>query len=182
MVYEYIAVTVLVALLKKGSLQQLSNTEIKHSYIIITCFLIQIAAINLDDRSSFVDKTFPIWILSSYLMLAFTSWANRDLPGFKLFAAGMLLNFTAIAANGGRMPVSIEALRQANLSNYLPVILEDPKKHQVLTETTNLPFLTDVIPLSQPLVLMNMVVSVGDLVITAGICWFIYSRMTLRVY
>ena len=39
------------------------------------------------------------------LFLGFT-WLNRRLPGMKILLAGLALNLTVIAANGGFMPIS----------------------------------------------------------------------------
>ncbi|MHB1405120.1 MAG: DUF5317 domain-containing protein [Desulfitobacteriaceae bacterium] len=178
MIYEVLLLVVLVALIRKGSFQRLSNTDIKKPYLMITSLLVQLAVMYLYDRSQFIGQTFSIWIILSYLLLAYGSWCNRNLPGFKLFGIGMFLNFLVIAANGGRMPVSINALEWAGLSWYIPALIEGITKHQPLTDAAYLSFLADIIPLRPPFVFSSMVVSAGDIAVTLGISRFFYIRMT----
>jgi len=178
MVYEIPALVFLAALWRKGSLRRLTDTSIRYSYLIITCLLIQVAAMLLDNYIAWVEGTFFWWITLSYLMLAFCCWANRQLPGFLLFGSGLLMNFLVISANGGRMPVSEAALHWAGLSAYIPMLQSGLTKHQLLTEATRLVFLADIIPLRPPFVFGRMVVSVGDLAVTIGFSRFLYKRMT----
>lgn len=177
MVYEFLALVILVALFNKGSFHKLSDTEIKWQYMIIASLIVQLTVIFLYKEIPFLDHTFSYWIILSYLMLVCSSWMNRELPGFKLFGAGMLLNFLVIAVNEGRMPVSLDALEWAELNWYIPSLVEGVTKHQPLTEATHLKFLADVIPLKPPLVFSSMVISMGDVFITFGISRFVYKRM-----
>ena len=53
--------------------------------------------------------------MGTYLLAGYFLWANRHLPGFWLIGLGGLLNFLAIASNGGTMPASASALATAGL-------------------------------------------------------------------
>lgn len=178
MIYEILLLVILVALLKRGSFRRLTQTEIRLQYLIIVSFLIQIAAMSLYQRSEWINQTFAIWILLSYSLLSYCCWQNRKLPGFLIFGIGMVLNFLVITANGGRMPVSIDALQWAGLSSYIPLLQEGITKHQPMTSATYLSYLGDIIPLRPPFVFSSMVVSIGDVAATWGISRFVYKRMT----
>ncbi|NGQ94907.1 DUF5317 domain-containing protein [Brevibacillus sp. SYP-B805] len=178
MIYEYLLLVVLIALWKRGSFKRLAQTDIRQPFLIIASLLMQIAAMSLYHRVEWMAQTFTIWIVLSYALLSYCCWLNRRLPGFLLFGIGMALNFIVITANGGRMPVSVDALQWAGLSSYIPLLQEGITKHQAMTDATRLPLLGDIIPLRPPFVFSRMVVSVGDVAATCGISWFFYKRMT----
>lgn len=181
MIYEFLIPVIIIAFLKKGSLRRLSETEIRKQWMIISGLLLQLIVMFLYHRVSLINRSFAFWVVVSYLMLIYGCWCNRHIPGIKLFILGTLLNFLVIIANGGRMPVSLDALEWAGLSSYIPVVVEGVTKHQPLTESTLLPYLADVIPLRPPFVFSSMVVSFGDIAVTLGVSWFIYKGMVKTV-
>ena len=176
-VYEIALFAVVLAFLRGGSIRRLQETEFRHSLLIISCFLVQVTAMFLYDRIYFFHQTFPIWIASTYLALVYCCWQNRRLPGFLIFGAGLLLNVAVIVLNDGRMPVSVDALEWANLTEYVAPLQEGMTKHQPLTGAAVLPFLADVIPLKPPYALASRVVSVGDILMAIGISRFLYIRL-----
>jgi hypothetical protein len=101
-------------------------------------------------------------LCASYVLLAAFVTANRRLPGALAIGAGLVLNLAAIVANGG-MPVSMEAARVAGIEPG--TYLHSAVKHRELLPGTPLGFLGDVIPLPY----MRTVVSIGDVVLAAGI-------------
>src|SRR5262249_60901770 len=48
--------------------------------------------------------------MASYVLLGLFAWANRRIVGVPIIAVGGLCNFVAIAANGGVMPASRDAI------------------------------------------------------------------------
>jgi hypothetical protein len=108
----------------------------------------------------------PLLAASHLMLLAFIA-ANRYLPGMLLVLAGFGLNAIVIIANGG-MPVSPDALVAVG---GVPSI--DPGKHQLLTDSTSLGLLADVIPV-RPL---GTVVSIGDVVLAAGVGILVVGMM-----
>jgi hypothetical protein len=94
-------------------------------------------------------------------------WANRDLPGMWLALAGVAANAAVIGANGA-MPVSREAI--AYLGGEAAV---DPGKHRLLEDGDALWWLADVIPVPG----LRIVVSVGDIVLAAGVGIFVNRVM-----
>lgn len=108
----------------------------------------------------------PLLLLSQMLLLAFLL-ANRGQPGVALIALGIALNALVIDLNGA-MPVSADALRMLGGE---PAV--DPGKHRLLQDGDRLAFLADVIPFPP----LRTVLSIGDLVLAAGVAWLTAAGM-----
>jgi hypothetical protein len=100
------------------------------------------------------------WLhLGTYLLLAWFLWRNRRIRALIPLGLGMLLNATAIAANGGRMPLSRAAAHAARLV---------PGDHaNVSFAAHRLWFLGDVFALPRGLP-FSTVISPGDVLIVIG--------------
>lgn len=113
-------------------------------------------------------------VVGSYGLLLAFAFRNARLAGAPLLVAGLALNLTVIAANGG-MPVSEEALMASGQPQGVAILRARPDaKHHLMDADDVLVPLADVIPVPPPL---GVVVSVGDLVIYAGAAWFVISAM-----
>jgi hypothetical protein len=101
---------------------------------------------------------------------------NRKNPGFLLILIGVFLNFLVMALNGGRMPVSLDAASVLD-PGYIEVLKESLyAKHTMLTSSTYLGFLGDVIPISDPYP-RTQIISIGDIIMNIGIFFFIQYLM-----
>jgi hypothetical protein len=89
----------------------------------------------------------------------------------RIAALGVVLNLLVIGANGGYMPRSIEA--SAAVGRPVDTIADGQRVANVgvLSDSTRLPWLGDVLPEPQWLPLSN-VLSVGDLLLMAGLAWW----------
>lgn len=112
-----------------------------------------------------------VFPLSYALLLAFVI-LNRRRTGFLVIGLGMMLNFMAIVANGGLMPISPASMEKAGHGDELAELeLGDavPLSKNVLLEEsdTNLQWITDRITWDslEPL----SVISAGDVIIAAGL-------------
>jgi hypothetical protein len=105
----------------------------------------------------------PVTMIS-YALLLYFAWVNIRNMGVRLIGVGMLLNVLVIAANGGRMPVQLGTARRLGIdvSGFANGILA---KHMVLTASSRLPFLGDVIPMPWPIA---RVISLGDIFAVIG--------------
>lgn len=120
------------------------------------------------------DLTAAGLIVGSYALLLAFAFLNARLAGAPLLVIGLALNLAVIAANGG-MPVSEEALLASGQPQAVALLRAHPDaKHHLMTPEDLLTPLADVIALPPPIA---AVVSVGDLVIYAGVAWFVVSAM-----
>jgi Family of unknown function (DUF5317) len=157
----------IVGLLRGGSLRALSEVRVQALWVLYAGLVLQVG----------FDIWNPDWLgpsgglavlLATNLLIAIFFWLNREQPGSLLAATGFLMNVVVIAFNGA-MPVSHWAADLAGLGGNFPVGL----KHEWLTDQTLLPWIADVIPIPG-----NTVVSAGDVVLAAGIAWFVFSSTT----
>ena len=156
----------LVAGLVRGArLSNIGRVRFRYPALVFTGLALQVTAQLV---AGFVNPRFRLGnrgivvLALSYLLLAAFVTLNRRLPGALAIAAGLMLNLAVIAANGG-MPVSLEAARVAGIDprSYL----QSAVKHRAMTKDTPLRFLGDVIPIP----FLKTIVSVGDVVLSAGI-------------
>jgi MFS transporter, DHA3 family, macrolide efflux protein len=118
----------------------------------------------------------PLYALA-FGLLVITLWLNRSQPGALLAMIGVASNGVAIVANGGWMPVFLPALEVAGLA---PSELS-PTFHVPLPEILGIEFLLaagpmgDILPL--PLPFIANVISIGDILLAAGISWLLFSGM-----
>jgi hypothetical protein len=105
----------------------------------------------------------------SYALLGAFAWANRAIPGVKVILLGGLLNFVAIAANGGVMPADPDvAAAAANHAAAGEFINSAP------ASDARLGFLGDVLATPTSLPLHN-VYSAGDVVIVLGLLIVVHA-------
>ena len=163
--------SIAVALLRGGNLGHLGTLNIRWRGVIILGFLIQVLAFSSfwQDNSGTKSLTQFAYLASLCLLLVALA-ANRHIPGVKLLTFGFLLNFIAIAANGGFMPASLSALQ----STQLPLL----QPGQVWSNSigmgvdTRLPFLGDIFAIPKQFPFSN-VFSIGDILIALGAIYLI---------
>lgn len=109
--------------------------------------------------------------LATFPGMVFIASLNRRAPGMAVLGAGLLLNFTVIAANGG-MPVFAEAAALVRPGAAALAIPVGDFVHVIGTASTRLPWLADVLPLPGP-VPLQLVPSPGDLLLYSGIVAFL---------
>jgi hypothetical protein len=117
------------------------------------------------------------YLVSGGLALA---WLGRNvkLAGVPCMFLGGLSNFLAIAANGGRMPVEAGLLARSRGIDYVNALADGriTSNSSLASSHTQLRWLTDqfLIPPPWPL---PTVLSIGDLLIAAGVVWLIAAAM-----
>lgn len=111
------------------------------------------------------------------VLVAYGLWKNRHLRTIWLAAFGLLLNTVAMAANGGQMPVSADALIAARLEGFLHFMqTSSDAVHRLIGPGTRLWFLTDVIPLPW----FKKVISPGDAFLFLAVLLF-FPEATHRI-
>lgn len=117
---------------------------------------------------------------TTFALLVCALWLNRSHPGLLVAAAGIASNGLAITANGGWMPVWGPALA---LGGFTPGDLTF-SFHRLLPDTLGAEFLLrggpfgDVLPLPFPFI--GTVASVGDVFMSAGLGWFVFTGLLGR--
>jgi hypothetical protein len=157
-----VVLSTLVVPLAGGRLGVLADLRLRRAWAIYVALGLAILGIGLPGLP---DGVRSLLLVAAYPAGAVFLVANWQVPGLLLAALGAALNLLAIAANGGVMPASPDALVAAGLPVDAPgfqnsTALADPR----------LAFLGDVfaIPASWPL---SNVFSVGDVLIGAGLAW-----------
>lgn len=162
---------VVVGWVRGGRLSNLSHVRLTASWLVVIGFLAQLVLVWLTGRAGEEGvRGLPLLVVSQLALLGFF-WANRLLPGMPTIFAGFAMNAAVILANGA-MPVSRAALTA--VSGLSQTVAEG--KHRLLVPGDPLPWLADVIPLP----LLRTVVSVGDVVLAAGIAILVTNLMTWR--
>ena len=158
-----LAIAVVVGVLRGGKLRNLTEIRVRGWWLLLVGFGLQIVAgfPPVDSHNLAVGL-----VLVSYLPLILVVWLNRQYSGMWIAGIGILMNFTVIALNGG-MPVMEEAVHLAGGSGELVL----NAKHVLLTDTTRLPFLADIIPLP------GSVISMGDVFLAIGVGVFLEDQM-----
>jgi hypothetical protein len=116
--------------------------------------------------------------LVSYGLIAGFVWANRHVPYVWLAAVGGALNLAAIAANGGVMPASADALAAAGVQQQAGDFA-----NSTTVAHPHLAFLGDIFAVPSSLPVSN-VYSVGDVVLVVAALLAVHcvcgSRLALR--
>lgn len=160
---------VVVGTFRGGQLSQLSELKPRYASLAFAGLLLQL--VNPPGSWPLV-----LLILSFVLLTAF-ALANIRIVGFAAILAGVVLNFTVIAINGG-MPVAREAIIASGQEGTLAPLLERPGvKHHLAGPDDRMLFLGDVIAVPAP---VSQVISVGDLFTYGGMAVVIAGAMRRR--
>ena len=157
----------LVGLRKGGSLHALAYTHFRAPLLLLAGLVLQLG-LNLWEPEWLTDDLALALLLSSNAIVASFIAVNQKLPGMLLIAMGLALNVAVITANRA-MPVSAQAAEQSGATT---VVGDAGIKHEALDEDTVLPWLGDVIPVPG----LRLVLSVGDLLLDAGMSKLLYVR------
>ncbi len=168
----------LLGLLFGGRLDCLINVRLRFALLIVLAIAVRFgtqAALAADN--AMVDLLRVPLFAIAFGVLAVALWLNRMHPGLSIVAVGVAANGIAVTLNGGFMPVYLPALAAVGLG---PADLQ-PTFHVALPQELDLTFLLrggplgDIIPL--PLASLANVVSLGDVLISIGLGWFIFSTL-----
>jgi hypothetical protein len=152
-----------------GSLEALAATPLRAVGLLFGGLCLQVAATLWSPPWLTGPWALLLVVVSNLAILLFIAF-NRLLPGMLLADVGVALNLVAIVANGA-MPVSATAARLAGVAAAPSAVA---LRHEAMGADTVLPWLGDVVPLPG----LGEVVSVGDLLLAAGIAWLVYSATT----
>lgn len=156
-----------------GRLSRLAEAPLRLAWLLLAGLGLQAAVDVAAARGLLGDASTHGWLLLLASQVLVLGWvvANRHLPGTVLIALGLLLNAVVIGANGA-MPVSPEALAALGADPGVT----PTGKHTLLSEGTRLPWLADILALPP----LRTIISVGDIVLAAGLIPLVHALMTHR--
>jgi uncharacterized protein DUF5317 len=163
-----LAVSTAVGLLLGGSLRAWGRMRLH--WWALAPLGVALQAIPIPGSWEYQETVGAATLVSSYVVLLAFVLVNRRVPGAALMAAGLVLNLAVVTPNGG-MPVSTDAIRQAAGDGVEDVRYpQDEAKHHLMSDDDVLRPLGDVVPVPPP---FRLVLSVGDVILYAGIAWFV---------
>ena len=185
MVIETISLSLLIGKLRGGKIKNIESLYIEGWYLFVLSFGLEIASLLIATRTNgkmsniVEDKFFYIHIFI-YLLLIIGLLMNYYNKGLRVTLLGSILNFLPLAFNHGRMPVSVNALKYSNLYSQLSLLEEGRiMTHALVTESTKLIFLSDIIPIPEPYIFPK-IISIGDIFISLGLFILIQTYMKNR--
>jgi len=164
-----------------GRLARLKDFDLRVPSLFIVAAMAKIGVAILGARGSPVAVRVGAEInIAAYLFLCLGLVLNRHLSPMRVAALGVFLNFLVIAANGGAMPVDRDlAIRAGNTT--MVQLLDKPSyiNHKPITPATRLRPLADILPLPllAPRPRFFAPGSIGDILVTVGACWLIFTAL-----
>ena len=158
--------------LARGRLTALADLQLRRPWLAIAGIGVQIVIISVIPAGT--AGLHEAVHMGSYALLGAFVWSNRQVPGVPLIMLGGLLNFIAIAANGGVMPadpdLALYVAREGGEGFVNSGAMQDP----------NLLFLGDVFATPSSWPLYN-VYSVGDIAIVLGVLVLLHGVCRSRL-
>jgi hypothetical protein len=167
-------VALAVSFARGGRLRWLAQTPLRFGWLAIAAFALQWPIIYAPlPRTEGILGPRTLLLVASYLLVAIVVVVNRRVPGLPLIGIGWGLNLLVMLANGGFMPVTMEAVERAGLAHLAlgtepGARLAATKNILLPVEATRLWLLSDIFVLSPPLPLRT-VFSLGDVFLAVGV-------------
>jgi hypothetical protein len=173
LLWEAVLLGIIIGWLRNGKLKLLNKLKLPLWPLIIIALFIQ-ATIRIDfsSQSGYLAPYYSYLYIGSFILLLFFIAFQKWELGILLIGLGIFLNFAVITANQGRMPVD-PAYMPASSAEELVAGGKSPI-HTAMNANTSLSFLGDRIPAPHK---KNHLLSLGDLVLGAGVIIFIQHNM-----
>lgn len=156
-------------LLRGGSLLHIAKLPLRGLVLVALAGSLQVLALTALSGHA---RWGPLAVVAANCLVGACLVMNRRVAGVACAFAGLAMNATVTVLNGG-MPVSARAAEIAHLE--LAAARFDAE-HALMTEDTLLAPLGDVIPIPGG----HLVISIGDLLLAAGLALFVYRGMRAR--
>lgn len=176
-----IAAGILLGLLAKGSLANFLHFRFKRVWLALTAVLIDvmIQVLALNGFEFTIRYSFAISAVKFLLLLVWL-WTNREILGIPVIGLGCLLNAVVMMVNDGKMPVDENVIKAVMAENSGITEVPLDGKHFIADSSTKLPFLSDTIHPPGFLAIGAQIMSIGDLIVVAGILLVAYKIVSGR--
>lgn len=164
-----LGVAILASYARGGRLKRFADADLGWLWLLLAGLGLQVVVVAA--AGNLPDTVGTVLLLASQVPIVAWVLLHGDRPGMLIILAGLLMNATVIVANGA-MPVHPQAIGAIGRSDQAP----SPGKHEVLSDETHLSWLADRYPLSP----LRTVISLGDLVLAAGLVPLVHHLMTTR--
>jgi hypothetical protein len=161
-----------------GRPQNLGQLKLRSNILVFLSLVIQLVLFT--GLSLPPDAVTTAYLVSGLFGLIWLA-QNFRVAGVPCMLLGTLSNFVTIALNGGRMPIEGVLLAKIRGADYVRELASGTvtSNSSLVNDHTQLWFLTDQILIPKPWPLPT-VLSLGDLIIAAGVVWLIAAGMQAR--
>jgi hypothetical protein len=156
----------------KGIKPDISDIKFNKSWLLIPAIGLQILSSIAEAKGLKFSTLLTVAVNGVVFGLVFlVIWLNRRYIGLWFMGFGALLNALVMLLNGGRMPVDISlAGNAAYMAEPIEIIKSGmDNKHAVISTTTKLPILADIINVPGFLGLGMPIISIGDIIVAIGL-------------
>ena len=164
-------------------MSRLGEAAFKWWWVVPVVAVVQSLSVSLMTSTSRLNllNPRPLIMIGSYIVLWAVVFWNRQLPGMALVLVGVTLNFIAIAANGGYMPITPQALARigaGQLAYRMPLGSVVMGSKDVLLQPNGARFwmLGDNLVIPEPFP-WPTAMSIGDIFLAVGVFCFIVRTM-----
>lgn len=181
MIIESLLLSMVIGKIRGGQINRIANLKIKKWYLFIAAFILQyLLSFGYTKSIGVIQKYHFYFHLTSYILLFIGFAFNMKNLWLNVISLGVLLNAVVIFLNGGKMPVSLEAIRLTEMSHAIaPLVNNQVARHQALSTNMTAWYLGDMIPIIPPYP-FTKVISIGDLVMSIGVFFLIQKYMKKR--
>jgi hypothetical protein len=175
-----LAVALLVAFLRGGSLRNLADFRLEWGWLAGLALAIQIGAVYWLTGDRYLHLQGGALVVSSLLLLP-VIWRNRRSPGLALIGLGLALNLVVMVANGGFMPITPEAVARIEHEHLIVQLngverMGGSKGIVLPREETALWVLSDIFTIPPPFPVASAF-SLGDALVAVGAFIFLQRAM-----
>ncbi|RKD23568.1 hypothetical protein SAMN02745883_01385 [Caminicella sporogenes DSM 14501] len=178
MFLEALLIGIIIGIVKKGRLSNLSYVRFRGWILIIFALFINILLIFQSKIPIINGYEHYLYTFGLVLIMAVLAM-NLNKKGMWIILLGVFMNFVTVVVNGFKMPIYFEGLKVAGLNNMLYMIKSGYIANYIdLHEAVGwTKYISKFIVLPKPYPLAK-VMSIGDLIMSLGIIRFLYGEMT----
>lgn len=177
MFIEAMILGLVISFLRGRRMDNIENLNIKGWYLIIIGVVVQLVSVFLAEYSftSYIQLTGIGFVLVAVMM-------NIKLHGFFLMLFGGILNLIAVLLNDFKMPVNPIVIENNKLSSFLQMITDGEIMNYISTSVGGWSAILGKIIMTPQWYPFPKILSIGDIIISIGIIWFIYAETNRKNY